>query len=381
MERCLPLIDDDQILSAILQALPGEQPVGTDLRLDPGAQSPYSRLRDLRAEARAGERAADNDIVNEAQAPTAWVGVETLAVVVLSERSKDLEISAWLAEALVRRHGLAGLDLSARIIAGLVDHFWNEGLFPTYDAEDPEGRVFAVTGLSGSDRDGSLLQPLRKIILFEQPDGTPVALWQYQRAQSVAALNEQAQKQQHDKAGVFPFATLEATARTTGQAALVALGAVVLRARASWVAMGQAFERVAGADAPSTGRVSAVLAELEQIVRRYVPEEKLQPEHPEQAAETDAEEEAGQGAKAPAARTLEMRPVGRTREELLDDILEIAVQFRKNEPNSPLSYTLEEAVRRARLPLPDLLREIIPELSARAGVLTLLGIRPQDGQA
>ncbi len=376
MDPRLPAIADDQTLSAILQPLPGDAPAGTDLRSDPGPQSPYSRLRDLRAEARADERAADNDIVNDAHAPTAWVGVETLATAVLSERSKDLEIAAWLAEALVRRHGLDGLDLSARIIAALVERFWNDGLFPAFEADDPEGRVFAVSGLSGSDRDGSLLQPLRKTVLFEKPDGAPIALWQYQRSQSVAALNEQAQKQQHDKAGVIPFATLEAIARTTGQAALLGLGAVVMRARSAWTAMEQAFERAAGPDAPSTGRVAAVLAELEQIVRRYVPEEKLQPEEPEQVPET----EDVATAEIPQPQRVEMRPAGRTREELLDDILAIAVQFRKNEPNSPLSFTLEEAVRRARLPLPDLLREIIPELSTRSGVLTLLGIRPQDGQ-
>jgi len=37
---------------------------------------------------------------------------------------------------------------------------------------------------------------------------------------------------------------------------------------------------------------------------------------------------------------------------------------------------LEEAVRRGRLTMPDLLAEIVPDYAARAAILTALGIRP-----
>ena len=53
----------------------------------------------------------------------------------------------------------------------------------------------------------------------------------------------------------------------------------------------------------------------------------------------------------------------------------LAEDFRRTEPSSPISYTLEEAVRRARLSWPDLLRELIPELPPRSSVLVGLGIR------
>ena len=65
-----------------------------------------------------------------------------------------------------------------------------------------------------------------------------------------------------------------------------------------------------------------------------------------------------------------------TRNAMLDEIIRIAAAFRENEPNSPLSFTLEEAVRRARLPWPDLLRELMPDLAMRTPVLAGAGVRP-----
>ena len=45
-------------------------------------------------------------------------------------------------------------------------------------------------------------------------------------------------------------------------------------------------------------------------------------------------------------------------------------------PVSPLSYTLQEAVRRARMSWPELLEEIVPDISQRMQILLSLGIRP-----
>jgi type VI secretion system protein ImpA len=61
---------------------------------------------------------------------------------------------------------------------------------------------------------------------------------------------------------------------------------------------------------------------------------------------------------------------------MLGQLSAIAEFFRRTEPGSPLSYTLEEAVRRARMTLPDLLAEVVADERARGEILTALGIRP-----
>ena len=64
-----------------------------------------------------------------------------------------------------------------------------------------------------------------------------------------------------------------------------------------------------------------------------------------------------------------------TREDMLRELGQIAAFFRRTEPHSPLSYTLDEAVRRGRLSLPELLEELVPDAASRGQILMQLGIK------
>ena len=88
------------------------------------------------------------------------------------------------------------------------------------------------------------------------------------------------------------------------------------------------------------------------------------------------------GGAAPVATAAAGGAAGpiRTREDALRELGRIADFFRATEPHSPLAYTLEEAVRRGRMTLPELLAEIIPDEEARFGMLSRLGIRPESTQ-
>jgi type VI secretion system protein ImpA len=57
----------------------------------------------------------------------------------------------------------------------------------------------------------------------------------------------------------------------------------------------------------------------------------------------------------------------------------VAAFFRRTEPHSPLSYSLDQAVRWGRLPLPELLKELIGDQSTRNEFFKLSGIPiPED---
>src|SRR5439155_15605195 len=86
-------------LAALLAPVPGDAPVGEDLRADSSPQSRYFRLRDARAEARAAERAMEADDATTA-APPQWRTVRDLGIEAIAGYSKDLEIAAWVTEAL-----------------------------------------------------------------------------------------------------------------------------------------------------------------------------------------------------------------------------------------------------------------------------------------
>ncbi len=135
----------------ILAPLAGDEPIGTDLRQNFAPTSIYFRLRDARAQARDAERQADS-LGGDDNPPTLWRPVVAMAIEILKENAKDLEVATWLTEGLVRIAGPRGLTAGASVIAGLVDRYW-DGLYPLPEGEDLEPRVAAVAGLSGQGVD------------------------------------------------------------------------------------------------------------------------------------------------------------------------------------------------------------------------------------
>ena len=368
----MPATDQQDVLNPedLFRPISEDSPAGQDPRLDITPQSLYFRLRDVRSEARAAERTADNDPGAEAGSVQHWHGVRDLAVQALAEVGKDIEIAAWLTEGLVRTDGLAGLTAGAQVLSGLVSRYWDSGLFPLPDEDGIAGRVAPVAGLNGEGGNGTLLQPLRKLVLYERADGTPVTFWRFEQAEEAEAL-DQARRTQRFASGVVPLADLEAEAKTIGRDRLGEMHRGVIGALEAWRGLDAALAAVAGADAPPTGRVLELLDKLRRTAERYVP--------PAEAAapqQQPVEDVAVEAAAPPSTPSPTPANHAATREEMLQQISRIAAYFRSNEPHSPLSYTLDDAVRRARLGLPDLLKEMMPDLPGRAAILSGLGIRP-----
>jgi type VI secretion system protein ImpA len=133
--------------------------------------------------------------------------------------------------------------------------------------------------------------------------------------------------------------------------------------------LGAALDGRAGADSPSTRRVRELLEQFSEAVNRYAPEATegdAAPEAQEAAAGALTEGAAAGGAPARLA----------TRDDALRTLEDLATFFRRTEPNSPLAYTLQDAVRRARLSWPDLLAEVVPDAATRSAILSSLGIQP-----
>ncbi len=170
--------------------LAGDAPAGPDLRQDFSPQSLYFRLRDARAEAREIERRIDHDPACRCRGADQWRTVRDLAIKALTEQTKDLEIAAWLTEALVRLDGMPGLAAGSSVIAGLAAQLWDSGLHPQPDEDGIETQVAPVTGLNGQGNDGTLMQPLRKCVLFPGPDGAPVTYWQYLQSEDLETVTD-----------------------------------------------------------------------------------------------------------------------------------------------------------------------------------------------
>jgi len=109
----------------LLNPIPGPNPGGANLRYDPA----YDKIKEARRE---DDTAPQGDWARELKKAD-WPLVIKLCGDLLTNKTKDLHLAAWLTEALVRRDGFAGLQQGLELCRGLVDQFWDH-LYP--EAED-----------------------------------------------------------------------------------------------------------------------------------------------------------------------------------------------------------------------------------------------------
>lgn len=365
-------------LEALLAPLAAGEGAGEDIREDYSPSSIYQRIRTQRNDARAGERMIDGDDpdANPVAVAAAWRQVKQLGIDCLSSKAKDFEVAAWMAEALIRIDGLKGLADASALIAGLCATFWEHG-HPRLDGEDGiDGRAAPIGGLSGDGADGTLMATIRRTTLFRRGDGGPCDLFTWQRAEETAGIADKARREARIKGGVPEFEALKNEARADA-AFIRNVGIEARTALNAWTAMDAAVNAAFGADAPSTRRVTEALTAIMEIstaIGGALPSEAV-----EAPAEEAAPEQGGDQGEAGAAVGGAVMAGGpramRTRDDAIRQLEEIATFFRKTEPHSPLAFVLDDAVRRARMPLPDLLEEILPDKATRQKMLTVLGIR------
>ncbi len=359
-------------VAAALAPLDGGDGAGSDLRQDYSPSSIYQKLRDARAEARAEERARDSQ-GDEGGLPEGWRQVRRLGMEALSTGAKDFEIASWLTEALVRQEGLAGLASGAKILAGLMEQYWDAG-HPMADEDGLEGRTAPMGGLAGGDTDGTVMQPLRRSMLFRRPSGEPFSLYQYEASADTAGLADEARREQRFSQGVVPLDTVEVEAKFD-RAGLQAVAVQARAAREVWAGFQAQLDARFGMDSPPSRRVADVLERIvavADLLSGGAPMETLP------GAEGAA---AVPGGAAPAAGAAAMGgvPVAggmANREQALRTLEQLAEFFQKTEPHSFLAYTLADAARRGRMSLPELLAEVMQDDGARTAMLTALGIRP-----
>ena len=122
----MPLRDD------VLTPIPGPNPSGENLKYNPV----YEKIKEARRQdddAPQGEWQRERKIAD-------FVEVLKLAGVALATKSKDLQLAAWITEALVNREGFAGLHEGLKLIQGLLENFWDT-LYP--ELEDGESELRA----------------------------------------------------------------------------------------------------------------------------------------------------------------------------------------------------------------------------------------------
>ena len=126
MNRAMPLRFD------LLRPIPGLNPSGADLR--------YTAVYDQIKEARREDPDLPQGVWKRERKTADWGAVADLCADALVNKTKDLQVAAWLAEAWTHRDGFCGLAEGLNLLRGLVDRFWAT-VYPRADEDELELRA------------------------------------------------------------------------------------------------------------------------------------------------------------------------------------------------------------------------------------------------
>ncbi|MCI0421363.1 MAG: type VI secretion system protein TssA [Acidobacteria bacterium] len=358
------IVDFDRLL----QPISAEQPSGKNLRGDISPNSLYYAIKSTRNAARDTERKVpnkdekgggkveDDDFFFRQSLPD-WRRVDEQARILLAEHSKDLEITAWFIEALVRLYGFAGLRDGFRLARELIVRFWDD-VYPLPDEDGVISRVAPLAGLNGEEREGTLIMPIRRVSLTESIESSiapPITYLDYQRYE----------QQQDSAARAQSRAILDRITAATSPGFFSNLRQDLEQCQEQFASLCQILDEKCGSDVFPSRYIRGALANCREALRDL-------------SKESDQEEEN----QAPLTQTGTpgLGPTNLTsRENALQILLQVAGYFERSEPHSPISYLLKQVVRWGRMSLPELLSELIADEKARSEYCKLTGIR-KDSQ-
>ena len=327
----------DELLAPVAGANPG----GVELRYEPI----YDKIKEARRE--------DDDAPQGEWATTLktadWPLVIKLGKEAIATKSKDLQLAAWLTEALVRREGFAGLRSGLDVLAGLIDQYWDT-LYPEIDDGDTEMRAAPLEWVAIK-----LDLPIRKVAI----DKAGHDFLQFKESRLVPT--EDAAAESSEKLAVREEAL--ANGRTTPEEMDVGFSATPktwYRTLVSDIeacvetlsALDDISQEKFGNDAPSYARLRDTLTDClhsanQQLKRKL----EVDPDPIEVPASDDAvndSAEAPSSAAAPAGSMAAKGPLAAeptSKDDATSRIIGAAKYLRKTDPYNPASYLMLRGLR------------------------------------
>ncbi|MGV2129168.1 type VI secretion system protein TssA [Agrobacterium vitis] len=350
---------DNELATALVE----NGPCGINIRVDANYREVYYRIKDARNQARTEERSTTpGEVIKVSQS---WNLVSNLGLQITSSVSKDLEVLAWLAESRLRLEGFPGLSEVYEATASLIERHSDE--LHSIDDDDIEEKLAPFAGLNGFGAEGTLIQPLRLSSLLPLGKFGEFTLWDYQLAQ------------RSDETGLRD--SLHQAAAEAGIAALSAHLAEVNTCLAAFNSFNALVTQRYGQFAPPASNIRNVLEEIIAAIRSLGGRDDAtlpanQNATPSGEDGQTTQQNAAAGVMQPAVRPAEGPEGIASREDAFDLLMNVARYFRRTEPHSPISLSIETLVRRGRMDFSELLTELLPEAQTRNAILIAAGIKP-----
>jgi type VI secretion system protein ImpA len=353
-------------LAPLLQPVPGPDPTGLPLRY----AGDYDRIQEARQE---DDASLPQGIWQRQLKRADWDQVAALCADALINRSKDLQIAAWLVEAAVQRQGFAALAPGFALLDGLADGFWPD-LYPAIEEGDLEARLSPLAWLN--ERLPVLLHQLP----VTRTTGVTVAAHSWadygnaERHEVIRQRDPKAAAKAEAGGRVTLQAFLDSVAHTPNAFFLPLYGALAAAA-AALAQLTERLDGLCGRQAPNLAGIRNAVDELEAWVGTILMERNALPALEAPSSPLD-EADAAEAAHAVEVDEVVMPlldgPI-RNREDAYRRLGEVAEYLFRTEPHSPTPYLVQRAVAWGQMPL----HELLPELARRGDLgqlFELLGI-------
>ena len=266
-------------IDALMTPIPGENPAGEDLR--------YTQFYEAIKEARRSEDGISMGDWQREVKTADWDSVITLAIEALSNRSKDLQIAAWLTEALTVVDGFNGLGSGLMIMAGFVEKFWDT-VYPLIEDGDLEFRVSPFEFLNDK-----VTTYVRQVPLTDTRT-TPGYSWlKWQESRDVGfeadtknryGDTDDQKKQQRDEkiaAGKLTAEAFDAAVAQSSASFCQALAEHAALCQERFLALDKIVDEMFGREAPRISDLGQTVEECLRLVKKIYPDLKTPTVTPE----------------------------------------------------------------------------------------------------
>jgi type VI secretion system protein ImpA len=274
----------------LLNPISGANPAGENLRYAPV----YDKIKEAR---RQDDDAPQGEWTRERKVAD-WPLAIKLISETLATKSKDLQLVAWLAEAMLIREGVAGLREVLDLARGLIENFWDT-LYPELEDGDAEFRATPLQWIG--DR---LEIPLRQAKITKKG----LSWLDYKESRAVGSeegADTDAKRDTRQKAiadGKLTQEDFDSDFDATSKQFYVDLMAAYDGALESLDALSTLCDEKFGDVAPSYSKLKSTLEEVRQTVRTLLQKKReKEPDAPVAEPEVEAEPEAEAEAEAPVA--------------------------------------------------------------------------------
>jgi type VI secretion system ImpA family protein len=332
-------------LQRVLQPISPESPTGESLRYD----GLYDRIRLWRQE--------DDPVLQQGVWKTAlkkadWPAVERACIQALEEKTKDIQIGSWLAEAWVHLYGFAGLREGFRLLTALCERFW-DGLHPQIEDGDLEYRLSPMVWLN------ERLPTYLKLILITSPQSEDVKPYCWADWELACRPRRPDEPEPKDDSRITQ-AKFQQSAMMTPTAFLRGTLHQVKVVLDEASRLESVLNRFCGREAPSLRQFAITLEPMIGLLDGILSQRPEPENEPVREGHTMFESDDLQSAQ-PAVPAVPMSHSGpiRSRAEAYMRLEEVAEYLARTEPHSPTPYLIKRAISWGGMRLEDLLPELV----------------------